>query len=303
MWHSDVFFLNVDSVDKVILDGLPELEIYNSHFTRKAGEWALGFCGDIIGADNPCSSAESIPLENIASLDLSDRCIHKLPVVFSPRKLSSLLSLNIRGNPLDQMSSDDLLKLISGFTQLQELEVDIPGSLGNSAISILECLPNLSLLNGINVASIIESGKHIIDSALKPRLPEWSPQESLPERVIGAMWLYLMTYRLADEEKIDETPVWYVMDELGSAMRHSDDANFRIAPFLFMPDGKLASAISYTILWPVHDVHTGEECTRDFLFGVGEDKQRSARLTAWFHTPENYFIQARNLVCKLVVLG
>jgi tubulin--tyrosine ligase-like protein 12 len=291
MWHSDVFFLNVDSVDKVILDGLPELEIYNSHFTRKAGEWALGFCGDIIGADNPCSSAESIPLENIASLDLSDRCIHKLPVVFSPRKLSSLLSLNIRGNPLDQMSSDDLLKLISGFTQLQELEVDIPGSLGNSAISILECLPNLSLLNGINVASIIESGKHIIDSALKPRLPEWSPQESLPERVIGAMWLYLMTYRLADEEKIDETPVWYVMDELGSAMRHSDDANFRIAPFLFMPDGKLASAISYTILWPVHDVHTGEECTRDFLFGVGEDKQRSARLTAWFHTPENYFIQ------------
>uniref|UniRef100_A0A0E0NQI2 Tubulin--tyrosine ligase-like protein 12 SET-like domain-containing protein n=1 Tax=Oryza rufipogon TaxID=4529 RepID=A0A0E0NQI2_ORYRU len=225
-----------EGVDKVILDGLPELEIYNSHFTRKAGEWALGFCGDIIGADNPCSSAESIPLENIASLDLSDRCIHKLPVVFSPRKLSSLLSLNIRGNPLDQMSSDDLLKLISGFTQLQELEVDIPGSLGNSAISILECLPNLSLLNGINVASIIESGKHIIDSALKPRLPEWSPQESLPERVIGAMWLYLMTYRLADEEKIDETPVWYVMDELGSAMRHSDDANFRIAPFLFMPD-------------------------------------------------------------------
>lgn len=88
-------------------------------------------------------------------------------------------------------------------------QVDIPGSLGNSAISILECLPNLSLLNGINVASIIESGKHIIDSALKPRLPEWSPQESLPERVIGAMWLYLMTYRLDDEEKIDETPVWY----------------------------------------------------------------------------------------------
>ncbi|RWW15606.1 hypothetical protein GW17_00020536 [Ensete ventricosum] len=36
---------------------------------------------------------------------------------------------------------------------------------------------------------------------------------------------------------------WYVMDELGSALRHSDDANFRVAPFLFMPDGKLASAV------------------------------------------------------------
>jgi len=61
----------------------------------------------------------------------------------------------------------------------------------------------------VNSSSIIESGKHIVDSALQPRLPEWSPEESLAERVIGAMWLYLMTYRLADEEKIDETPVWY----------------------------------------------------------------------------------------------
>jgi len=61
----------------------------------------------------------------------------------------------------------------------------------------------------VNSSSIIESGKHIVDSALQPRLPEWSPEESLTERVIGAMWLYLMTYRLADEEKIDEPPVWY----------------------------------------------------------------------------------------------
>lgn len=60
-------------------------------------------------------------------------------------------------------------------------------------------------------SSIIESGKHIVDSALQPRLPEWSSEESLAERVISAMWLYLMTYRLADEEKIDETPVWYVL--------------------------------------------------------------------------------------------
>ncbi|TVU48217.1 hypothetical protein EJB05_07846, partial [Eragrostis curvula] len=268
-------------IDKAVLDGLPDLEIYNSHFTKKAGAWALGFCADIVGADNPCSSVESTLLESIVIIDLSDRCIHNLPEEFSPRKMPSLSKLNIRGNPLDQTSSEDLLKLISEFTQLQELEVDIPGPLGNSAISIIESLPNLSLLNGLNASSIIESGKHIVDSALQPRLPEWSPEEPLAERVIGAMWLYLMTYRLADEEKIDETPVWYVMDELGSAMRHSDDANFRIAPFLFMPEGKLVSAISYTVLWPTRDVHTGEECTRDFLFGIGEDKQRSARLTAW----------------------
>ncbi|CAN6296299.1 unnamed protein product [Urochloa humidicola] len=290
LWLNDNPVL-AKGIDKAVLDGLSELEIYNSHFTSKAGEWALSFCADMVGADNPCSSVESTLLESIVTIDLSDRCIHKLPEVFSPSKLPSLSKLNIRGNPLDQISGDNLIKLFSGFTQLQELEVDIPGPLGSSAISILEALPNLSLLNGVNSSSIIETGKHIVDSALQPRLPEWSPEEPLAERVIGAMWLYLMTYRLADEEKIDETPVWYVMDELGSAMRHSDNANFRISPFLFMPEGKLATAISYTILWPTHDVQTGEECTRDFLFGIGEEKQRSARLTAWFRTPENYFIQ------------
>jgi hypothetical protein len=57
------------------------LEIYNSHFTSKAEEWALGFCGDMVGAENPCLSVESISLENVVALDLSDRSIHKLPEV------------------------------------------------------------------------------------------------------------------------------------------------------------------------------------------------------------------------------
>ncbi|KAG5006280.1 hypothetical protein JHK85_024822 [Glycine max] len=33
------------------------------------------------------------------------------------------------------------------------------------------------------------------------------------------------------------------MDELGSALRHSDEPNFRVAPFLFMPKGNLSSAV------------------------------------------------------------
>ena len=44
---------------------------------------------------------------------------------------------------------------------------------------------------------------------LQPRLPEWTAGEPISDRVISAMWLFLMTYRLADEEKVDETSVWY----------------------------------------------------------------------------------------------
>ncbi|KAL2945111.1 Tubulin--tyrosine ligase-like protein 12 [Bienertia sinuspersici] len=294
LWLNDNPVLEkcANSMEEVVLQACPKLEIFNSHFTSNYGEWALGFCGEIYGKDNPENHSEH-QLQNITSLDLSDRCIHNLNnKAFSPLEIPHLSHLNLRGNPLDENSTQQLFEILKRFPSLNSLEVDIPGPLGESALEILESLPNLFLLNGVKAAKIFETEKHVVDSALQPRLPEWTSDDPLPDRVLNAMWLYLMSYRLADEEKIDETSVWYVMDELGSALRHSDEPNFLITPFLFMPEGNLSSSISFSILWPTQDVHKGDECTRDFLFGIGEDKQRSARLTAWFHTPKNYFIKA-----------
>lgn len=87
--------------------------------------------------------------------------------------------------------------------------MDIPGPLGGNAVEILEFLPNISELNGVSASKILETGKHVIDSMLLPRLPEWIAGEPLADRILSAMWQYLMSYRLADEEKIDETSVWY----------------------------------------------------------------------------------------------
>ncbi|CAN8323629.1 unnamed protein product [Cochlearia groenlandica] len=278
-------------MDDEILRGCPSLEIYNSCFTPNYGLWALGFCGDIVGKDNPACVEQDRPLCNVTSLDLSNRSIHNIiNKAFSVHEIPILSQLNIRANPLDHNSVGELLEVLKLFPSLSSLEVDIPGPLGNSALEILESLPNLSLLNGVDTAKILENGKHVVDSILKPRLPELNPEDNLTDRVLGALWFYVMTYRLADEEKIDETSLWYVMDELGSALGHSDEPNFRVAPFLFMPSGNLDSAVSYSIMWPIRNSQKGDECTRDFLSGIGEDKHRSARLTAWFQTPENYFI-------------
>ncbi|XP_059433126.1 uncharacterized protein LOC132166341 [Corylus avellana] len=289
-----------DQLADIVLRGLPKLEIYNSRFTANFGEWALGFCGGVYDKDNAGNVlGGDYPLESVTSIDISNRCIHNLiNKAFSPVLLPSLSYLNLRGNPLEQNSVGDLLEVLKGFPCLQSLEVDIPGPLGESAVEILESLPRLSELNGVNASKILETGKHVIDSILQPHLPEWTAEEPLADRIINAMWLYLMTYRLADEEKIDETSVWYAMDELGSALRPSDEPNFRVAPFLYMPEGNLASAVSFSILWPTQNAEKGDECTRDFLFGIGEDKQRSARLSAWFHTPENYFIQEYKKYCQ-----
>ncbi|KAM7513056.1 hypothetical protein LguiB_011931 [Lonicera macranthoides] len=282
-----------DLMADTILHGCLHLEIYNSHLTHNFGVWALGFCGGIYDKDNPGFDYESDnPLHSVTSLDLSNRGIRNLRnKAFSPAEIPSLSYLNLRGNPLDENAVSDLLVHLKAFTCLYALEVDIPGPLGESAVGILESLPKLSLLNGVNATKILESGSRVIDTMLQPRLPKWSPEEPLADRVINAMWIYLMTYRLADEEKIDETSVWYVMDELGSSLRHSDDPNFRVSPFLYMPEGNLASAVSFSILWPMKTVQKGDECTRDFLFGIGEEKQRSARLTAWFHTSQSYFVK------------
>ncbi|KAL2653822.1 hypothetical protein R1flu_021950 [Riccia fluitans] len=276
-----------------IIKALPKLELYNRHFTRSCSKWGLGFCAGIYGPENPVECSDrSHPLEEVTDLDLSDRALLELdPEVFSPLEIPDLISLNIKGNPLNQ-SSASLFNSLRAFKSLESLQVDIPGPLGNSAVEIAKAVPNLRSINGVEVNLLLKKGMEILDSDLKPRLPTWSPGEPLVDRVLRAMWNYVMTYRLADEEKLDETPVWYVMDELGSALRHSDVFNFRVAPFMYLPDGTLDSAISYSLLWPVQDVVRGEECTRDYLYGIGEDKQRSARLTAWFHTPTTFFAEA-----------
>lgn len=62
-----------------ILRGCPRLEIYNSSFTPKFSEWALGFCGGIYSKDNPGFIEQTDgSLRNVVSLDLSNRCIHSL---------------------------------------------------------------------------------------------------------------------------------------------------------------------------------------------------------------------------------
>lgn len=45
-----------------------------------------------------------------------------------------------------------------------------------------------------------------VQASLRPRLPTWQPGEPLVERVLRAMWQLVNTYRLATEEKLDETP-------------------------------------------------------------------------------------------------
>ena len=53
------------------------------------------------------------------------------------------------------------------------------------------------------------------------------------------LWMFASTYRLVTEEQMDEENIWYVMDEVGSAIAHSDEPNLAVHPFIYSPNGKM----------------------------------------------------------------
>lgn len=56
------------------------------------------------------------------------------------------------------------------------------------------------------------------------------------------------------EEKV---PLWYIMDEFGSQVQHSDQPSCGMAPFFYV-QGQLP----FSILWPLQDLTEGGERTQ-----------------------------------------
>ena len=70
-------------------------------------------------------------------------------------------------------------------------------------------------------------------------------------RIIENVWKFNHTYTLAvgGGQAEDREPYWYIRDEFGSAIEHSDQPNSRMVPFLSMIDGQM-----YTLLWLTEDI-------------------------------------------------
>ncbi|XP_026315053.1 tubulin--tyrosine ligase-like protein 12 [Hyposmocoma kahamanoa] len=128
--------------------------------------------------------------------------------------------------------------------------------------------------------------------------------ETVEERIVNVsknVWRYAHTYAIGGDDFSveDRVPVWYVLDELGSAVNHSDSPNFRAVPFIHVPD-----QMTYSLLFPVENVQEGDRITRNYVEGhFPEPRQREAMLIPWQHydhfyedfTPEepdrNYFLE------------
>lgn len=112
-------------------------------------------------------------------------------------------------------------------------------------------------------------------------LDEELPVEEEVELIFKEIWRYCNFYSVANAENVeDRIPIWYMMDELGSAIEHSDNPNFRIVPFIY-----LAEQMTYSLLFPIKDSEHSEIVSRDFVENVTDPEKRQALLLPWVYTP------------------
>nr|CAH7742881.1 unnamed protein product [Callosobruchus chinensis] len=69
------------------------------------------------------------------------------------------------------------------------------------------------------------------------------------------------------------------MDEVGTAVAHSDSPNCRIVPFFYIND-----EITYSLLFPIESIEEEEFLFRDYAEGITDPSRRSAILLHWTPT-------------------
>lgn len=140
--------------------------------------------------------------------------------------------------------------------------------------STLGLFPHLTLLNGVSteITNMGMRQKYKQINALIAKLPAFADQYLVGEGALAHA-------------------VWYMQDEVGSAIQHSDKPNVNVHAFMYSPNNsaKDANAISFNVLWPTQDISVNECIYKDYLKGMTEQHFRSARLHTWFDTPDKYF--------------
>ena len=127
---------------------------------------------------------------------------------------------------------------------------------------------------------LIKGEKHLTEKEISDQARDEGQKADCDRYdVLENMWYYNQTYSAVGPDGIKQTPVWYVMDECGSAIVHSTHPNVKCSPFAFAVTG-----VFYSLLWPLEDINVGDVCTRNFCphLSMAEPQlQRDARLLAF----------------------
>lgn len=121
--------------------------------------------------------------------------------------------------------------------------------------------------------------------------------------------MYCQTYQVAfksTDKHFQQQNVWYLTDEVGMGIRHSDHPNIIMVPFVYATPTQ--EIISYSIFWPIIDLSEGDLITRDSAPKSVQGLQRRAYLSIYGSTKEDalvfqeaYTMVRLNSVCLSLV--
>lgn len=98
------------------------------------------------------------------------------------------------------------------------------------------------------------------------------PKEELIEEIFDNMWRVNCTYNVRTiASAVVQKSIWYVMDEIGSAINHSNSPNCRVVPFIY-------SSEAYSLLFLKSQLEKGDLAYRDFAEGIQNPVSRKAFL-------------------------
>uniref|UniRef100_F6SYW5 Tubulin--tyrosine ligase-like protein 12 SET-like domain-containing protein n=1 Tax=Ciona intestinalis TaxID=7719 RepID=F6SYW5_CIOIN len=109
----------------------------------------------------------------------------------------------------------------------------------------------------------------------------FNPDDDIVNDVLTEMWKYIHTYSshcssVPPNEAEEKVPIWYLMDEFGSRIRHSDEPTVKIVPFHYQPTGT-----TYSLMWLTQDMEYADELTYDFAFDERDPILRKCKLLPW----------------------
>ncbi|RLN48822.1 hypothetical protein BBJ29_003845 [Phytophthora kernoviae] len=129
-----------------------------------------------------------------------------------------------------------------------------------------------------NFPSLLERMENLM------QLTEEQTEATKEERiavVADRVWRYANTYRIGNLKLEEASAIWYVMDEVGSAIEHGDAPNVRMAPFYFGP-----MQCAFSLVWTVDSIEGGDFLARDYFPDVAAvPAQHTALLAALFYQP------------------
>ncbi|VDO21903.1 unnamed protein product [Haemonchus placei] len=172
-----------------------------------------------------------------------------------------------------------------------------------TAVSVFSPFPFIGSLLTISLSDAPLPRLESVDARLCCIVNE---DDTMIDAILRKMWQYIQTYTVrfkpVDEEGM---PVWYIMDEFGVRISHSDTPNVRVVPLYFIPHNA-----AYSVVFLIKEV-ADEEICRDYADNILARRQPEWRrylMMPWLEKEfeleeeierqppdENFFISGRTL--------